>query len=220
MDEDRLEVPPLPLSFQPDLVGENWSPSAHGGGGGDKRLNKKSIKPIGSSPAVDKGDEEGQYSNSMSGIELAQPVASDYHEHSNDDDDKPDGSDTSKIRSAPISLQRQVSFSFDSDLSTPDPFHAEFYITSLRNKEEFKQAGIDPQRQPYLRFGRPDVPDTFARVERLCAAEGIGRVAVVCCGPASMMESVQEECRKRGGCCGSSGSGGVSFDLHLEEFDF
>ena len=202
MDEDRLEIPPLPLSFQPDLVGEHLSPSTHGGEGHDTTSSLAAIRQ--------------PYDSITNDIEVAQFT------HTEDDisDDTSDAP-VHVRRPPPIPLEQQVSFSFDADLSTPDPFHAEFYITSLRSKEEFKRAGIDPKRQPYLRFGRPDVPETFARVERLCAAEGIGRVAVVCCGPSSMMESVQEECRKRGGCCGSSGcSGGVSFDLHLEEFDF
>jgi hypothetical protein len=111
-------------------------------------------------------------------------------------------------------VQRQVSFSFLSDLSTDDRFHGEFYITSLRNKADFHRANIDPVKQPYLRFGRPNLPDIFARVTQLCAKEGIGRVAVVSCGPAPMVQEVAALCGEKGRL------GGVKFDLHLEEFDF
>jgi hypothetical protein len=116
------------------------------------------------------------------------------------------------------------------DMFSSSPLHAEFYITSIRGKEEFAQANIDHVRQPFLRFGRPNLPDVFARVTQLCAKEGIDRVGVVACGPKEMMNDVAQLCSRfhSGDTChgGSTSTGntqsggiGISFDLHLEEFD-
>jgi hypothetical protein len=110
-----------------------------------------------------------------------------------------------------VEAERKVSFSFDEDLSSKDPFHAEFYITSIRGKEEFAKANIDHTRQPFLRFGRPDIAATFERVSQLCAKEGIARVGVVACGPLGLLHDVTSHCM--------SSRNGVRFDLHLEEFN-
>ena len=100
----------------------------------------------------------------------------------------------------------------DDDLVSPHPFQFEFHLTSLRNEKDFVAADIDQLAQPYLRFGRPDVPRLFERVAALCADEGIARVAVVTCGPRPMMDEVAAMCASR--------RGGVTFDLHKEVFDF
>lgn len=107
---------------------------------------------------------------------------------------------------------RKVSFSFAEDLGTPDPFHCEFYLTSVRSAEEFKAANIDIDQQPYIRFNRPNLPKLFDRVAQLCKAEGIARVAVVTCGPEPMINEVADLCDYR--------QLGVAFDLHKEVFNF
>ena len=107
---------------------------------------------------------------------------------------------------------KRPSFSFIDDMETNDPIHAEFYITSLRNVEDFHRAHIDPINQPYLRFGRPNLPNIFERVAKLCEKENISRVAVVTCGPPAMVDDVVMLSRNR--------INGVSFDCHHEVFEF
>jgi hypothetical protein len=91
-------------------------------------------------------------------------------------------------------------------------FECEFYLTSVRPKEDFADANINPHVQPYLNFGRPDLPAIFAQTADYCRAHGIKRVAVVTCGPVPLINDVtrlSNKCYKN-----------VSFDLHSEVFDF
>ena len=106
-----------------------------------------------------------------------------------------------------------AAYSFtDTDIASTDHFHLEFYLTSVRNAEQFQAANIDPDEQKYVRFGRPDLPKLFARVATFCASEKIRRVAVITCGPVSMVDEVATLCRRR--------HEGIAFDLHTEEFNF
>ena len=98
------------------------------------------------------------------------------------------------------------------EMDTPGPMHPEFYITGIKNKEEFLLSGIDPIHQPHLRYGRPDLSNIFERVAKLCEKENISRVAVVTCGPSPMINDVVTLSRKK--------INGVSFDCHHEVFQF
>jgi hypothetical protein len=167
----------LPLSFQPDLVGRNWT--------GEEAKDVSAGGPV-SANVVSQLD-------SSNVALMDQPVQA------------------GGARIDVVEAERKVSFSFDEDLSSKDPFHAEFYITSIRGKEEFAQANIDHVRQPFLRFGRPDIAATIERVSQLCAKEGIARVGVVACGPLGLLHDVTSSCRRS--------HNGVRFDLHLEEFN-
>ena len=116
---------------------------------------------------------------------------------------------------APTTLTNDVSppaaYSF-ADIASPNPFHMEFYLTSVRNAEQFQAANIDPDTQKHVRFGRPNLPQLFARVATFCANEKIRRVAVITCGPGSIVDEVATLCRRR--------HEGVAFDLHKEMFGF
>ena len=84
--------------------------------------------------------------------------------------------------SLPVFRPKSISFK-DADFMSADPFHAEFYLTSLRNEQDYEKANIAPADQPYLRMGRPDLDAIFKRVTTLCGKSSIPRVAVVVCGP-------------------------------------
>ena len=110
-------------------------------------------------------------------------------------------------------VPRAATYSYtDTDIDSSDPFHLEFYLTSVRNAEQFKAANIDPDAQKHVRFGRPDLSKLFDRVASFCANEKIRRVAVITCGPVSMVDEVATLCSRR--------HSGVAFDVHKEVFDF
>jgi NAD(P)H-flavin reductase len=94
-----------------------------------------------------------------------------------------------------------------------DELHTEFFLTRVRDSSEFDAAGISPEIQPTLRFGRPDVPKMFETMRTVALSNGAKRVAVCVCGPPPLVASTREQCDKHSGC-------ELSFDYHTETFDF
>ena len=87
------------------------------------------------------------------------------------------------------------------------------YLTRVtRDKSEFELAGIMPDVQPHLHFGRPKFDDIFSTAQTLCAKhkdKGGDRVAVLCCGPVTMIRDVRLACLKYS-------NEDVQFDYHHE----
>ena len=99
-------------------------------------------------------------------------------------------------------------------------FHNQFYLTKSRDKSGFEEAGIDPEHQPWLHFGRPDLPTLFEETAQMCASSmgsalKLPRVAVLVCGPQGMVNTVKDLCRTT-----RVAKGDVAFDCHAEVFDF
>lgn len=65
--------------------------------------------------------------------------------------------------------------------------------------------------QPYLRLGRPNLAKVFDDAATAAASKGETAVAVLVCGPASLVASVRK--------LSSSKIGGVRFDFHAEVFE-
>jgi len=116
--------------------------------------------------------------------------------------------------------QDPLSAALDSDMI----FHNVFYLTQVsRPEEEFEKAGIIPEKQPWLQFGRPNLDDIFKQCESMLLAEQTTRgkrqarprVAVGVCGPQAMIDDVRNICKKSKLSCS-----GVVFDCHSEVFDF
>ena len=63
-----------------------------------------------------------------------------------------------------------------------------------------------------LSYGRVQLVKLFADVSSMCVSERVSRVAVVTCGPNSLVEEVTNLCAHR--------HKGVAFDLHKEVFDY
>jgi NADPH oxidase len=95
-----------------------------------------------------------------------------------------------------------------------DVLTSEFFLTQVRNKEDFQAANIDPEIQKHLRFGRPDLAKAFAAMAETAKREGEARVAVLVCGPAGMVGAVRQLCVTAGS------AAQVQFDFHGEEFAF
>lgn len=105
-------------------------------------------------------------------------------------------------------------------------FENRFYLTQVRAEDHFQEANIRPEQQPWLHFGRPDLAKTFEEVclmlqspegypsASCCRQIQIPRVCVSVCGPAVMVQQVQELCRQS-----KLGCSNVIFDCHAEVFD-
>ena len=139
-----------------------------------------------------------------------------------------EGEDSVKRNSEAIELNRMSSFSSTAEeeaqaevdevtLSSSLVFHTEYYLTYLRNKEDYDKANIKPDQQKYLKFGRPNVPQLMADTRKLCEAEGIKRVAVFVCGPAPLVNEVVDYSRASKF---NPNPSTVRFDCHSELFDF
>lgn len=114
----------------------------------------------------------------------------------------------------------RLPYSFSPDLIDRDaPEDAEdimenyFHLTRERDSTNFAEANIQPEVQPTLKFGRPDLPALFKRMKGFCKAQNERKVAVLTCGPSTLVDSVEKMCVK----CSSDG---VTFDFHKEVFEF
>jgi hypothetical protein len=110
----------------------------------------------------------------------------------------------------------------DQEIASSLIFHAEYYLTDVRAKEDLAKGNIFPDQQSHLRIGRPNLPKIFAETAAMCRHEGISRVAVFTCGPPAMVNEVADLSRasRLGGCCAGSSGSDVKFDCHSEVFDF
>ena len=91
--------------------------------------------------------------------------------------------------------------------------HTEFYLTKVRDKSQFDAAGISPDAQEHVRFGRPDLKAIFARIRDEARNANETRVAALVCGPPAMVSVVQSLSQ-------TESKDGVTFDFHCEEFEF
>ena len=99
------------------------------------------------------------------------------------------------------------------DDEVDDVLTSEFYLTQVRAKEEFDAANIRPDCQRHVRFGRPDLGLAFAAMAQTAETAGEDRVAVLVCGPASMVSAARALCI-------NMSNAKVCFEFHCEEFEF
>ena len=88
-----------------------------------------------------------------------------------------------------------------------------FHLTKERDASKFAEANIHPEMQPDLKFGRPDLPQLFTKMKKYASEQGESRVAVLTCGPTSLVDSALKMCEQYSG-------GGVTFEFHKEVFEF
>ena len=112
---------------------------------------------------------------------------------------------------------RRLPFSFIPDLVTRNEpvelMENYFHLTRERDSSKFGEANIQPEIQPELKFGRPELPELFSKMKGYAKEQGERRVAVLSCGPTSLVDSIQKLCSKYS-------SSGVTFDFHKEVFEF
>jgi NADPH oxidase len=111
----------------------------------------------------------------------------------------------------------RLPYSFSPDLLVRDEsqevMENYFHLTRERDSEKFSEANIDLEIQPELKFGRPDLPGLFTKMKGYATDTNAKRVAVLSCGPANLVSTVEKLCVKHS-------SGGVTFDFHKEVFEF
>jgi len=88
-----------------------------------------------------------------------------------------------------------------------------FHLSTVRKEEDFKTGNINPKQQKLLKFGRPNLPSYFEKIQKIAIDENESKVAVLCCGPEMMMAECKKLARKYS-------KGGVVFDYHEETFNF
>jgi len=111
-----------------------------------------------------------------------------------------------------------VSSSGDSPSKITAEFTTDFYMTRVGSVVEESEPESEPEPDSPLHLNRrPDIPNIFADTAKFCKQHNIERVAVVVCGPSSMVRDVHTEC-VRSHKEASSGSPHPVFDLHVEEF--
>ncbi|KAK9810903.1 hypothetical protein WJX73_006915 [Symbiochloris irregularis] len=105
----------------------------------------------------------------------------------------------------PAAVQAQNAGKDDSQL------HTEFFLTKVRDPSGFAEANIRPDLQPYLRFGRPNLSQTFTQFHELAQAYGETKVAALVCGPSAMVNDMRR-------LSSTHSKQGVRFDCHEELF--
>jgi hypothetical protein len=123
----------------------------------------------------------------------------------------------SSPQTATQTMEESTSTGTQQDLNSQFIFYNEYYLTQIRPTDQQHTAGIHPEVQKWLKFGRPKMQEIFTNVSELCKAENISRVAVCVCGPTPMVNEVSDLCRlsKMNPKCDT-----VRFDCHQEVFDF
>ena len=91
------------------------------------------------------------------------------------------------------------------------PFQKLIYVSSNTGTVSNNNSTTHRDSQTTLRGGRPDLSLIFSQTALLCVQESHARVAVVACGPCSLMDDVERLCTYR--------HEGVAFDLHKETFN-
>lgn len=106
------------------------------------------------------------------------------------------------------------------DTSSSSKLHTAIFLTKSGDGARAVDS-ILPWNNCTFQQGRPDVSKILADLSKLAAGKSVSRVAVICCGPNALVDQVKKACRTQSASsCFGGGSGGVSFDLHEEVFDY
>jgi len=98
----------------------------------------------------------------------------------------------------------------------PAVVQADIYCT--RNLEQTDEEAITAL--PYnLYNGRPDLEKIFQELKQDAIALGETSIAVIGCGPPSLMQSLQNACRKHSAPVLGCQNNGIFFDMHKEHFE-
>jgi hypothetical protein len=93
-----------------------------------------------------------------------------------------------------------------------DFLHTEMFLTGTKNQSDLEDADIGPTADLFT-FGRPDFKRTFAAMASIAKDKGRTHVAVLACGPQSLIKAVASECLSM------SASTQIQFDCHIETFE-
>ena len=97
-----------------------------------------------------------------------------------------------------------------------DKLQTDIFVTQ-QSSENGTDVQLPQLDQCNIHFGRPDVFQVLSELAKLANQNGVSRVAVICCGPKTLVEQARAACIAHNRICGGDG---VSFDLHEEIFDY
>lgn len=119
------------------------------------------------------------------------------------------------------------------DINSPNPFHYDFYVTGNNGNTDnnIKRNKIDTGKREYnLHNGRPIYKNIFNEISTYCVAMNVSRVAVISCGPSTMVNEAEQLCayrHKLSTMVNEAEHSGrltyrhnsIAFDFHKEVFD-
>lgn len=115
-------------------------------------------------------------------------------------DDEPTRSEESNTTSTPAQLSATV--------------QTDIFVTKGTSDEEVGSFNENWN----LHKGRPDITKLFTDLKAEAIEKGVTHVAVFGCGPRALLKQVQAECHQHSQ--GLTECGGVTFDFHVEIFEF
>ncbi|CAE7947596.1 noxA, partial [Symbiodinium sp. KB8] len=89
----------------------------------------------------------------------------------------------------------------------------EIFLTREEVLQGERRAAIGDVMQQVVLGSRPDLNKSFDEMRQHCEKASEKRVAVLACGPTSLIKATQQACLKHS-------HGGIRFDLHSETFEF
>lgn len=92
----------------------------------------------------------------------------------------------------------------------------EIYQSNSKSRDDVENRNINGDNRQLN--GRPDLAKILAEMRDVAVAKGVTHIAVFGCGPQSLMDSLKQECRRNSKSL--TDPQGVSFDVHVEVFEF
>ncbi|KAL7562473.1 hypothetical protein ACA910_005447 [Epithemia clementina (nom. ined.)] len=123
------------------------------------------------------------------------------------------------------SIQSHLSNNNNKKVTTLQKYVPEVYLTGKDNSLIEEQVASAPH---LFRKGRPDISAILKETIATAQRKGVSRVAVITCGPVTMVENVKATCRSMnvGLACrrctksGADGRAAVALDVHHEIFNY
>jgi hypothetical protein len=97
----------------------------------------------------------------------------------------------------------------------------DIYCTREDIEESTGSIRNDEDKATRYHFGiRPDLDAIFEEMKQTALANGESNIAVIGCGPESMINTLRDACRKHSSSVVGCGDQFVFFDFHTERFEF
>jgi hypothetical protein len=97
-----------------------------------------------------------------------------------------------------------------------EKIHTEFYLTQSKGIESLTGSTIRDEAMSRIKHGRPNMEKVFATMVAVAREKKLDRVAVLTCGPASLVASVLAQAELHT----ANTKGEIKFDTHCETFAF
>jgi predicted ferric reductase len=142
------------------------------------------------------------------------------------------GTPKTDASASPSPIRRSTTFTtavnndFESgQITIPPPPPARVNIDIYCTREDIEESTgsirNDEDKATRYHFGiRPDLDAIFEEMKQTALANGESNIAVIGCGPESMINTLRDACRKHSSSVVGCGDQFVFFDFHTERFEF